>query len=506
MSSLRPSIIVAVLALPFAWVVAFFTVVRHPYGLDLIALPLIAAAAAGAWVAGILADLAVENRIYLLLGFCIPSLAIGATQLFLPPEMFLSQGLLAVFLSIFFCSGGGVVAMTTYLNQVVSCNERGRLAGLTAGLTLALGGTIALLWRISITLVPLLPGLLATLLLVSLTGLIALKPWRLERKTYMVPGSIRPYTAWWIIYVAAYGLYALGRPPHSRLLFNLSPFLFPPLGMTVAEASLIGVGGAAALFSLLPDRLGRKRAFSIATLLLGELCIFANTPQTVTIVWAVLMVCEIFVIGFIVGVGSWLVWAEIGSIRVKGRRAAFGWTVVLGMAGLLWAATVIGFSFETTLASLLYPVAATLVLFSLYPLTNALEVVWNERIVETLEIKVDTQQVSRAIRELEVTTPLRRLRQQIDNEIAVLASIPGVTKRMAILLRDEGYETPELIADAEPENLARTLGVPLQDAQQIKKRATRIVASRRKRHGLENHRPLPSRARRSGGKRKRAGG
>ncbi|MFX1476189.1 MAG: helix-hairpin-helix domain-containing protein, partial [Promethearchaeota archaeon] len=253
---------------------------------------------------------------------------------------------------------------------------------------------------------------------------------------------------------------------------------FQGINVLWAEITLIGIGGAAGAFSLLPDRLGRKRVFTIASLLLAELCLFGNARATgLPSVIIALTIGELFVLGFILGVGVWLIWSEIGSVRLKGRRAALGWLLVATIAVGLWAGTTLTFP-PLPFPTLVYPIAATLLFVSIIPLTNATEVIWNERIIESLEIKVDSQQVSAAIRELEIDAPIEGIQQQVQSEIAELAKIHGVTKTKAKLLRDQGYESIELVAQSDPKVLAQVLGVSLKEAEKMKASAEKLVAAR----------------------------
>jgi hypothetical protein len=125
------------------------------------------------------------------------------------------------------------------------------------------------------------------------------------------------------------------------------------------------------------------------------------------------------------------------------------------------------FSSFALISLLVYPIAASLVLISIFPLTNAREVIWNERIVEDIDVSVDSRQVSRALRDLEVDTSLRSIEQQIETEIAHLMKTTGVTRKQAKTLRDEGYETPELVARAAPELLGQVLSTSTKRAEEI---------------------------------------
>jgi hypothetical protein len=476
MINLRNWITIIVLALPFSWVIAYLSMLRS-YGLDNLALFAAISLLIGLWVGGILAD-AVKHKIYLLVAIEAIPLIMGFIQILLQQTFFTdAAGLMVITCLLFFCFGASIVLMTLFLNQLVSCSHRGRVGGLITIVVLGLGGFFSVLWHFTPFLQNLMSGTCALIILIGLLLLSFMKPWQGELRTYLVPGSIKPYIAWWCIYIVAFLLYSLATPLEDRFLFRG----FATFGTIFAwtESVLICIGVAAIAFAFLPDWLGRKKVFSIASVLLGELCIFANARIYYPEVSIWLVICEVFVIGFIVGVGAWLVWSEIGPIRLKGRQAAFGWSFIAVAGVAIWVSTNIGYQAPYPL--LVYPLAATLVLIGLFPLTNAREVIWNERIAEDLEIRVDSHQVSKAIRQLEVDTPLQSIRQKIEAETASLSRIRGVTRSMARQLRNEGYETIALVASIDVKVLAKILEIPIETATKIKKSAEKLAASSPKR-------------------------
>ncbi len=464
-----------IFALPFSWLIAFLISIHSE--LVALVLPIFISLLVGVGVGGVLVD-TVKNRTNLLLGYGVAPLIIGMLMLVGPVWLLVYQNLMILAIIFFFLLGGGIVVLTIFLNQVVPCTQRGRAAGLVTIVSLGLGGFLPILWRNITAIESLMPGITALVFLVCLGIVAALKPWSEELRTYMVPGVVRPYAIWWFIYVVAYALYSLSTPLEARIIFTHT--YFQGINVLWAELALIGVGGAAGAFSLLPDRLGRKRVFTIASLLLAELCLFGNARATgLSSVIIALTIGELFVLGFIVGVGAWLIWSEIGPVRLKGRRAALGWMLVAAIGVGLWASTTSPIlSYAFLFPELVYPIAATLLFVSIIPLTNATEVIWNERIIEALEIRIDGEQVSKAIRELEIDAPLEGVQQQIQSEVTELAKIQGVTKRKAKLLRDQGYESTELVAQSDPHILAQLLGVSKEEAAKVKDSAENLVASR----------------------------
>jgi hypothetical protein len=230
----------------------------------------------------------------------------------------------------------------------------------------------------------------------------------------------------------------------------------------------LGLSLATFVFLFLPDKLGRKRVFTFASLLLGELLIFGPAhyqTEIVHLVSPILFIVEMFVAAFILSVGVWLVWAEIGPVRLKGRRALLGWGFFGGLLTAVWVMLSPGFIPLPPL--IIFPVAATLVLVSLLPLMNAIQVMPNERVVEDIDIRVDTRQVSRALKDLEVDTSLKRIEEQIESELGQLMKIKGVTRSHAKTLRNAGYETPALVATTNVANLASLLSVTEEEATQI---------------------------------------
>ncbi len=472
---MRISLSIIVFSLPFSWLIAFLLSIHS--SLIAFAVPIFVSLLVGVGVGGVLVDI-VKNRTNLLLGYGVVPLAIGVFMLWDLVSLLVSQYLMIVTILLFFILGGGIVIFTIFLNQVVPCTQRGRAAGLATIISLGLGGFLPILWRNITVAQPLIPGITALAFLIGLIIVAVVKPWTKELRTYMVPGAVRPYAFWWAIYVVAYALYSLSTPLAARIIFVHSNF--QGINVLWAEIALIGVGGAAGAFSLLPDRLGRKRVFTIASLLLAELCLFGNGRATgLPSVIIALTIGELFVIGFIVGVGSWLIWSEIGPVRLKGRRASLGWLLVAAIGVGLWISTTSPlWSYAFLFPELVYPIAATLLFVSIIPLTNATEVIWNERIIESLEIRVDSEQVSKAIQELEIDTPLESIQQQIQSEVTELAKIQGVTKTKAKRLRDQGYESIVLVAQSEPQILAQVLGISKEEAAKIKASAEKLVASR----------------------------
>jgi len=497
-------LLIGLQVLPLAWLIAFLSFARSSFDLEAFTLPGLAALLLGLLSGGFLGDLT-KRRVGVLLVVEAVPLLLGPLQLLLPPGYLLTQQLQICALLAFFCLGIILVLVAMLLNQIVSAVHRGRVAGVFSILVLAMAGGLSLLWR------GLFPSELtmagtAILTLIGLLVLGALKPWRKRSQTYMVPGSIKPYLGWWMMYCLAFVLYSVATPLKFRFLFlgfPIPPFSVPSVPRYPAELVWVGVGCAALIFAFLPDWLGRKKTFSIASFLLGEVCIFASArdlagAELSDVLGIVLMTSEVLVVGFILGVGAWLVWAEVGPVRLKGRRAAAGWFAVVGVVFLSWMSSAVTGPIPPP-AELLYGLAATLVLASLFPLTNAVEALWEERTIEELEIRVDTHKVSRAVHEIEVETPLKSVRDQLETELGRLARIPGMNRSMARQLTSQGYDTPELVARAEPAALAEALEISEEEAARIKAGAQKLVAS-------ESHHGIKHAARHNGKGRKKPKG
>lgn len=460
----------AVLSLPFAWLIAFLIYFRAMMlFVPAFVFPLFAGFILGLLVGGFVAD-RIRQRTFLLLTSEGLICLLGIGLILVPGFWFSLLGYLLLFLLLFFF-GFGLLMMTLFLNQFSSSIRRGHLAGIVTALTLVIGGVFSIIWLPFFTPIPAI--ITALLIMFGLIVNFFVRPWRKELQTYVVPGSILPYTAWWLLYLAAFGLYVWATPYESRYVFA-SLFNFVP-GSINGELVLLGLGGAIFAFTFLPDKLGRKRVFSIASLLLGLLCIFGPSlgdPTYHDPISYMLLVLEVFVIGFIIGVGGWLVWAEVGPVRLKGLRSAFGWSMVAVLAALIWIITT---SFTVAVNALIvFPISASLVLLSLFPLTNAREVLWNERIVEDIDIHVDTRQVSRALRELEVDSSLKSIEEQIETELTQLTKIRGISRNQAKELRDAGYETPDLVARADAGSIAQILSITPSKASQIIANAKKI--------------------------------
>jgi hypothetical protein len=452
-----------ILAVPLAWVLAFLLLMRSTIASDIAyVIGLSTSLILGLVAGGILADRLRRHSLILALNEML-ILAIGIVQWILPASFWQSLSGLILLAFLVFLFGYLLVILTVFLNQLVSSVRRGHVVGMITVITVLLIALFSFFWQVPLQ-TSFAPAVTAGLILLILILTYIVQPWKEELQSYMVPGFIRHYAIWWVIYLAAYGLYVWATPVDLRILFGS---LFTNLPFP-AELMLIGLGGAIFAFTFLPDRLGRKLIFNVATLLLGLLCIFGGAHFDPTIgatVTLILTILEAFVIAFIIGVGAWLVWAEIGAVRKKGKRAAFGWMGVGILGVILWAIMVT--PSQAIISLLVYPIAASLVLISIFPLTNAREVVWNERIIEDIEISVDSRQVSRAIRDLEVDTSLKSIEEQKEAEITELMKIQGLTKKQAKELRDYGYETPELLTRADAETLAQALSISTKKAQQI---------------------------------------
>jgi len=341
--------IIVILTLPLAWVVAFLLFLRPVILADIAFIfPSIFGLLFGLIGGAIVADKIREKGLTLVL-IEVMILVIGIAQWIIPPDFWSTlYGLLLLFLFLFLF-GYALVIFTVFLNRFTSSVHRGRVVGLVSVLTLFFAGMFSFFWRYSIQ-TSFAPAVTAGLILLMLIIAFIIQPWKGALQTYMVPGSIRPYTIWWIIYLGAFGLYIWATPIDYRLLFN-SLNIFEA-GTFSAEITLIGLAGATFIFTFLPDRLGRKFVFNIATVLLGLMCIFGGAqhdPIIGEVVSVVLLIPQVFVLAFIIGVGAWLIWAEIGSVAMKGRRAAFGWTMVGLLGGVSWFITLTGSSTELSL-------------------------------------------------------------------------------------------------------------------------------------------------------------
>jgi hypothetical protein len=454
-----------VIALPFAWFVAFFLDLRFLLFPLPNFLPLaLSGLFLGFLLGGFLADF-VKERVFPLLitqGLLLFLGIIHGVLFGVLGDPLIGTIILFLYFFLFACS---LLLFTIFLNGLVPSIRRGRVASAVTFVILSLASVLSITWQWFGT--PLVPSIIAAIILFGLVVGFFVRPWRRELQTYMVPGSIVPYLIWWVIYLLAYGLFVYATPTEYRFIFN-SLLDFSPGGL-FAQLILLGLSGATLVFLFLPDLLGRKRIFTIASLLLGELVLFGPArhggPELAPVVAQILLVLEIFVIAFILSVGTWLVWAEIGPVRQKGRRVIIGWGLVIILLAAVWV--VLSTPLPALQPLLVYPIAATFVLISVFPLMNATEVMPNERVVEDIDISVDTRQVSRALKDLAVDTTLKNIEEQIEYELVQLMKIKGVTQARAKTLRNAGYETPTLVANSDTITLATVLNVSEETAAQI---------------------------------------
>jgi hypothetical protein len=487
----------AILTLPYAWFIALL-LFRRPIILSVLTFlfPIIIGLLFGLWFGGFIGD-KIRNSSFILVIIEVILLVIGISQFLLPPDFWISSPGIAILLLLVFLFGSGLTLMTIFLNQLIPSIYRGHVAGIVTVFILMIGGILSYIWQLYYT--PFAPTVTAAIILFGIIIYFFVQPHKRELHTFMVPGSIIPYAIWWILFLTAFGLYTWATPEPLRLLFNsFSPHGTSPIA---PELILLGIGGATFVFTFLPDKLGRKHMFTVASVLLGILCIFGSAqfadflpilehlPYEIAVIvdynirMAIsigLTILQLFLIGFILGVGAWLVWAEVGPVRMKGRRAAFGWTAISVLGAIIWVITFLLIDLGG-LALIVYPIAASLILLSVFPITNAVEVLGNERVVEELDIRVDSRKVSRALRELEVETPLKSIEDQIESELAQLAKIKGVSRTQARELRDAGFETLQLVARAKVDTITQVLGITSEAAYEIIKNAQKMSSKQSKR-------------------------
>ena len=208
----------AILTLPFAWVIAFLLFLRPIILSELIFLyPIIFGLILGLWIGGILGD-KIRNSSFILVLIEIILLVIGIGQFQLPSTFWISSLGFAVLFLLFLLFGSGLTLMTIFLNQLISGIHRGHVAGIVTVLALVIGGVLSYAWQLYYT--PFAPTVTAALILFVIIIYFFLQPWKRELQTFMVPGSILPYAIWWIIFLAAFGLYSWATPESLRLLFN----------------------------------------------------------------------------------------------------------------------------------------------------------------------------------------------------------------------------------------------------------------------------------------------
>ncbi|MDO8056226.1 MAG: hypothetical protein Q6361_05145, partial [Candidatus Hermodarchaeota archaeon] len=314
---IRYNLFVAMIfALPFAWFVAFILFITPQIqGLNNFLLIVFGGLFLGLLVSSFIADY-LKGMVYVLIASQILALFLGIlTGILLTIDWSSLFGTFLLFL-FFFLFATSLLLFTVLLNRLVPSIRRGRVASAVTILTLAVASLLLFVWQnLDNALVRTITT--AIVLVLFVVGLVV-RRWRSDLQTYMVPGSIAPYLLWWLIYIIAYGLYIFATPSESRILFN-SLFRLGPQIIQV-ELILLGLCLATLVFLFLPDKLGRKRVFTLATLLLGELVLFGPahfSSGTGSLVSLILFIVEVFVLAFIISVGSWLVWAEIGPVRLK---------------------------------------------------------------------------------------------------------------------------------------------------------------------------------------------
>ncbi len=408
------------------------------------------------------------------------------------------------------------LALVENVARLVPCEDRGKLSGLFIFITM-IGVTI--LSALKVNGVPFVVDGISILDITILGVLgfsILIKPWNFERHNYTVHGTPRRYAiSWFFIGLSLITWYIHAH--NLKIMVALSNHGFVPLGDMPHIGSVV-IAISALISGMLSDRLGRRQTATIGVLLLAGLSIytpsFSGQPELVS----ALSIIQDFVFGYIVGIGMFLIWGEIGSYQNKARRIFYAWTYMILLIGGAMFVHVNEFVFPLTLGNFSLSLAITFALIAFYPLAQAPEVLENEVEIEKLEISIDQGAVQAAVDDIIQNKSLDEIvigsSEELDRELDVYLSeesskpvkrqaaktgpvktksttkkkdipigeqsvtkIKGVGKVTAERMKRLGYSTIRSVSLADPEELAFHLKISLQRARKIVEEAEKMMES-----------------------------
>ncbi len=406
------------------------------------------------------------------------------------------------------------LALVENMGRLVPCEDRGKLSAIFI-LSTMLGLFIILFLRTNgISIYTDGISLLDIGVLMALGLSLLLKPWNFERHNYTVHGSPRRYAiSWFFIGLSLITWYIHAH--NLKIIVELSHHDFVPLGDLPVIASVI-IAFSAFISGFLSDRLGRRQTATIGVLLLAGLSIytpsFSGDPGLVS----GLSLIQDFIFGYILGIGMFLIWGEIGSYLTKAKRIFYAWTYMIVLIGIAMFVHTNEFVFPLTLANFSLSLSITFGLIAFYPLAQAPEVLENEVEIEELKIKIDHGAVQAAVDDIIQEKALDEivignhveLDKELDEYLSEAPSKPskrskssrkvktkkktvkptsigdlpvtkikGIGKVTAERMKRLGYPTIRAVSLAEPEDLSIQLKISLQRAKKIIKYAQDMIES-----------------------------
>jgi hypothetical protein len=409
-------------------------------------------------------------------------------------------------ISAFVCLVFFLLAWVLFLNKTVVVRFRGRITGAFLFISLilvvifTLPGTSHLLPEpISYTA----PELFS---IVCIVVSVTLAPWRWKKYPLAVHGPPTKFFVPMVLILTSHILWFFGTKVdminlHQHTFISLTQWVQSNLGITIAvyEPALLALGALVA--GILADIQGRKTTFNFAILLMGLLAIFSPTMES-TLDALPLLIMERFVEGYILGIGVFLIWNELGSAGTKARRLSLVWFFYLGYALLFFAFDRnLFFTMEEALqgqiGNLGGPFAIVVALIALYLSSHTPQIVGREVEMEKLSLDFDARTVKATVDAFVGEEDFTSIRSQLDildgaQEISdsefgeiigedfenalPLRRIPGIGPKLEEKFTDAGYRSAAQIAGETASRLASKVEGLTQDrAEKIIKDARSVV-------------------------------
>ncbi len=409
--------------------------------------------------------------------------------------------IIATFVSIAFL----LLSWVVFLNRTVIERFRGRITGIFLILSFGLVVFYDLVKGSSGMPSTVIPEVIA---IVSVMATTVFKPWRWQQYPLAVHGNHMKYFVPMVLLLACHLLWFFGTKvdimnTYDPSFVSITREFEKDIGFSSAwfEPLLLGVG--AFIAGMMADIRGRKTGFNTAILLMGLLAIFSPAFYDTTGVEAIpLLLMERVIEGYLIGIGTLLIWNELGSPRTKARRLALVWFFFLGYALLFWALDH-NFFFEIDkvlggeLGRLGGPFSILLALITLYLSSDTPEILGREVQMEDLALDFDDREVKATVDAFVGEEDFTSIRSQLEimdvvqdlsdsefgeivgedfKEVLPLRRIPGVGPKLEARLTDAGYTSAAQLAGESASRLSSKIsGLSQERAEKLIRAAQETV-------------------------------
>jgi hypothetical protein len=408
-------------------------------------------------------------------------------------------------ISAFVCLVFFLLAWVLFLNKTVVVRFRGRITGafLFISLILVVIFTLPAMSHLLPEPVSYMAPELFSIICVAVSVMLA--PWRWKKYPLAVHGQTSKFFIPMVLILTSHILWFFGTKvdmtQNYSQFVSLTQYVQSSLGITIAvyEPAIIALGALVA--GMLADIQGRKTTFNFAILLMGLLAIFSPTLES-TLSALPLLIMERFVEGYILGIGVFLIWNELGSAGTKARRLSLVWFFYLGYALLFFAFDRnLFFTMENALqgqiGNLGGPFAIVVALIALYLSSHTPQIVGREVEMEKLSLDFDARTVKATVDAFVGEEDFTSIRSQLDilddaQEISdsefgeiigedfenalPLRRIPGIGPKLEEKFTDAGYRSAAQVAGETASRLASKVEGLTQDrAEKVIKDAREVV-------------------------------